>query len=141
MSNPLLPAVSSEGCTSNTLQQWRQWHDLHRDVDARIRDIYSNRAPWAALATAQQQKLRAVYTTLKDDLLAGSAWQRLLNHLGRNSSFLSVEPVVAYLGPQPGNTFMDALLMLALRHEQWLNGPETYRTSGVTPRAEFAGPL
>ena len=123
----------------NDLQQWAQWRDLHRDVDVRIRDIYSNRAPWAALPAAQQQKMRAAYATVSQDAFAGAAWERLLNHLGRNSSFVSVEPVVPYLGPQPGNTFVDALLMLALRHDHWRNAPETYRKSAVEPRDQFAG--
>ena len=95
--------------------------DLHRDADARLADIYNSRAPWAALPAAYQQKMRNAYASIKHDAMAGVAWQRLLNHLGHKHPFLAVEPVIPYLGPQPGNTFLDALLMLALRYDEWQN--------------------
>ena len=39
--------------------------DLHRDADARLADIYNNRAPWAALPAAYQQKMRSAYASVK----------------------------------------------------------------------------
>ncbi len=138
MSNSAQVSEQSANSWGIAQEQWAQWRKLHRDVDARIRDIYSNRAPWAALPAAHQQKMRAAYATVNQNADASAAWQRLLNHLGRNSPFVSIEPVIAYLGPQSGNTFVDALLMLALRHEQWRNMPEACRMEGSHARGQFA---
>ena len=46
---------------------------------------------------------------------ACAALRRLLDHLGRCTDWLGIEPVVPSLGPQAGNTFLDSLLMLSLR--------------------------
>ena len=125
----------AQACADTRLEGWRV---LHLDVDARIRAIYNNRAPCAALQAARQQKMRAVFATVNSDPGAYIAWQRLLNHLGHNSPFLTVDPVMSFLGPQPGNSFLDALLMLALRHEQWQSAPEAWRSSADSPlRAQF----
>ena len=45
--------------------------------------------------------------------------------------------MIPHLGPQPGNTFLDALLMLALRHEHWQNAPEAWASGAGESRAQF----
>jgi hypothetical protein len=116
--------------------------ERHRTGDDLIRAIYEKRAPWAAGQTAHQEKMRAAFATVREDPFALQAWQRLLHHLGHRSRLLSVEPVFAYLGPQAGNTFLDALLLLALRYGSWLQPPETWAPPApdeTDSRAQFAG--
>jgi hypothetical protein len=110
---------------------------LHQPADALIRNIYEKRVAWGALQTAYQQKVRSAYATVKADPFAGTAWQRLLNHLGHRTGLLTVEPVVPSLGPQPGNTYIDALLMLALRHEAWSRPLEAWRPETPVARQQF----
>lgn len=62
---------------------------------------------------------------------------RLLLHTHRHANLASAEPVVPHLGPQPGNTFSDALLALARRHAQWLQGPESWRPDTRNARRQF----
>ncbi len=104
--------------------------DLHRSADALLRSIYEKRVAWSALPTAYEQKMRGAYACMKEDSGAAAAWQRLLNHLGLRTGLLSVEPAIPALGPQPGNTGLDALLHLALRYEDWLRGPEEWAPEG-----------
>src|SRR5438046_1350880 len=104
-----------------------RWRELHQAADARIRAIYEKRAAWGALQAAHQDKLRCAYATVNAEDRAALAWQRLLNHLGHRTPLLAVEPVVPYLGPQAGNTLLDALLQLALRSSEWLRPLEDRR--------------
>src|SRR5579859_7644701 len=111
--------------------------ELHRPVDALIRSIYTGKVAWSALSGAYQQKLRCAYATVNEDSGAADAWNRLLNHLGHRSPLMTVEPVVPNLGPQPGNTFVDALLQIALRHEQWRCNLDDWWPVSDTPREQF----
>jgi hypothetical protein len=111
--------------------------ELHQPADALIRSIYEKRVAWGARQTAYQQKLRAAYATIKADPEASSAWQRLLNHLGHRSDLLAIEPMIPALGPQPGNTGLDGLLMLAIRHGQWLRQPEEWEPERLGARRQF----
>jgi hypothetical protein len=100
--------------------------ELNRPIDDRLRGIYAKKVAWAARQTTHQEKLRCVYTVLRDDRRANDAWIRLLNHLGYNTPLLAVDPVLPSLGPQPGNTSLDALMMLVLRHDQWIGHVENW---------------
>ncbi|MCW3053261.1 MAG: hypothetical protein JWN14_2431 [Chthonomonadales bacterium] len=60
-----------------------------------------------------------------------------MNDLGRRTDWLSIGPAVPYLGPQPGNTFLDSLLMLALRHAGWQQEPELWKPVAGSPRQQF----
>lgn len=112
--------------------------ELHRPTDTLIRSVYEKKTAWGALASAYQQKLKCIHATLKEDPSSTEAWYRLVLPLGARSALLSVEPVVSFLGPQPGNTCLDALLHLALRHEAWLEAPETWTVPQSPLRSQFA---
>lgn len=103
-----------------------QAKSLHRSADERICAIYAERAPWSALQSARQEKLRGVYTLLNGYPDLHAAWIRLLNHIGYDTPLLSIEPAIRRLGTQPGNTLIDGLLMLVLRQAQWVRPVELW---------------
>ncbi len=127
--------------------------DRHRAADDLIRAIYEKRAPWAAAQTAQQEKVKSALATVRahddgggahdDGGGALDAWQRLRRHLGwRRPDLLTIEPVFAALGPQAGNTGLDALLHLALCHQNWLRPPEEWEPASRTlPARDALGAL
>ncbi len=123
---------------SNTLARMRE---LHREPDALIRSIYEKKTAWTARQSAHQAKIRCAYATVKLDYKVNEAWQRLRNHLGSGSSLFSIEPVIADLGPQPGNTFLDAAMMLALRHRDWIRPLEEWQPVSNELRPQFASLL
>ena len=120
--------------------------DRHRSADDLIRAIYEKRAPWAAAQTAQQEKVKSALATVREHDNGGGAldaWQRLRRHLGwRLPSLLTIEPVFSSLGPQAGNTGLDALLHMALRHENWRRAPEEWEpVSPFVPARDALGAL
>lgn len=127
--------MSEQGSRNTSLAGMRE---LHRELDTLIRSIYEKKTAWAARQTAHQAKIKCAYATVKTDYNANSAWQRLRNHLGSGSGLFSIEPVIADLGPQPGNTFLDAMLMLALRHLDWIRPLEEWQPPSSELRPQFA---
>ena len=101
------------------------WFDLaaekerHSVTDTTIRSIYLERTAWSARKKAYNEKIRCCYSTLRMNEGAIFAWQSLLNDLGRKTDLLSIEPVRPTIGPQPVNTYLDALLHLAMCCDRW----------------------
>lgn len=125
----------SQTNTTETALAWAR--DLHRSADDRIRAVYEKRAPWAAAQTAYQEKVRCAFATVKEDALAFAAWQQLLHHVGPRTRLLAIEPFIPGLGPQPGNTSLDALLQLALWHRNWLRPAEAWQPATHDARGQF----
>lgn len=121
----------------NASSAWKAARDLHKAPDDRIRAIYENRAAWGARQAAYQEKMRCAYATVNTDSGVAFAWQRLLNTVGHGAALLAIEPVIPALGPRAGNTFLDALLMLALRSERWLQAPEEWTPDASDARQQF----
>ena len=112
--------------------------EQHAAVDALIRGIYIKRMPWTARRTAYQEKMRCTYATVQSDPHASAALHRLLNFALQRTDWPGIELVIPSLGPQPGNTFLDGLLMVALRHTRWRQAPELWQPdTGVSPRRQF----
>ena len=110
---------------------------LHASADAMIHGIYTGRVAWAARRTAYQEKVRCAYATVKPDAYATAALHRLLNYAQQRTEWPGIELVIPSLGPQPGNTFLDGLLMLALRHTHWQAAPELWQPTIGSPRQQF----
>ncbi len=110
--------------------------EQHKAADRLIRDLYEGKAAWGARAAAQQQKMKCAYAAAKSQSKT-EFWQRLLNHLGHRSPLLTIEPIAAELGPQPGNNGIDALLHLAMLHEQWRRHPEDWLPETDDPRQQI----
>ena len=124
--------------TQNLIAVFERARELHKPVDERLRGIYAKKVAWAARQATHQEKLRSAYALLRENSGANDAWFRLMNHLGYGTPLLGVEPVLTSLGPQPGNTSLDALLMLALRHDQWTRPVEEWLPEHDDAAAQFA---
>lgn len=111
--------------------------ELHRPADSLIQSIYEKRVAWSALPGAYDRKVRSIYACLRNDPPAAAAWHALLQTF-TGTDLLSIEPVVPYLGPQAGNTFLDALFQLALRQDHWLRPLEDWEREPGEPRSQFA---
>ncbi|HZT42439.1 MAG TPA: PcfJ domain-containing protein [Chthonomonadaceae bacterium] len=110
---------------------------LHHKPEELIRAIYEKRVPWSALRNAYQQKIHQLFAGMKERPRAQEALLRLLR-LSKTGDLLSVEPAIAYLGPQPGNTFPDGLFRLALRHREWIRAPEDWKPELHNARRQFS---
>jgi hypothetical protein len=106
---------------------------LHSDADALIRAMYTGQVGWAARERARELKLGAAFASVRGDGEAATALQQLIYGLQGWSRLVGIEPVIQNLGPQAGNTGLDALLQFACRHADWLRMPEEW-----TPEAEDA---
>jgi len=68
---------------------------------------------------------------LKDALL------RLVLHCRKAGRLLTVDPAIAHLGPQAGNSYIAGLLALARRHAEWREPPETWKPDSHSSRRQF----
>src|SRR5262249_1452144 len=99
---------------------------LHREADELIQAMYLGRIGWAARERAHELKLRAVFATVRGDDGVSAALHRLIYGLDGRGRLGASEPGLPRLGPQPGNTGLDALLHFARFHEGWLRAPEEW---------------
>jgi hypothetical protein len=99
---------------------------LHEEADALIRAMYLGQVGWAARERARELKLGAVFATVRGDTGASAALHRLIYDLQGRSRLVAIEPVLQSIGPQAGNTGLDALLHFARRHEDWQRAPEEW---------------
>jgi hypothetical protein len=111
--------------------------DLHAPVDALIRGIYTKQMAWTARRTAMQEKMRCAHATVKTDPYASAALHRLLSSILTRTEWSGIELVIPSLGPRPGNTVLDGLLMLALRHGHWRAAPERWEPETGSSRQQF----
>ncbi len=113
--------------------------ELHEAADDLIRGVYEKRVAWSALHAAHERKMRAAYACVRDDAGAAESWQALLLCLGPDSPLLAIEPVIPYLGPKAGNTCLDAVLQLALRHDDWLRPLDEWQPDDDDARGQIGG--
>src|SRR5690242_12966039 len=98
--------------------------------------MYLGRVGWSARDRARELKLRAVFAAVRSDAGASAALHRLIYGLDGTSRLVAIEPVLRSLGPQAGNTGLDALLHFAVRHERWLRAPEEWVPETGDPREQ-----
>jgi hypothetical protein len=111
-------------------------HALHEEADALIRAMYLGRVGWTARERARELKLRAAFATVRGDAGASAALHRLIHSLDRSNRLVAIEPVLRSIGPQAGNTGLDALLQFARCHESWLRSPEEWIADTVDTREQ-----
>lgn len=98
----------------------------HAEADAQFKAIYDGAAPWSAARGAVDRKLSALYADLRPDPAARDAFERLRWNPALIPLLARPGPVLAALGPRPGNTLFDALALLAARHAHWVRAPEEW---------------
>lgn len=117
------------------LSEYSRQHDA---ADRLIRSIYTNQTAWSARQKALQQKISCAYASVGGNPDLYLTWETLLGRVRRTTGMISIEPVVAALGPQPGNTYLDALLHCALRRSEWLRPLEEWTPPvDASPKRQF----
>ena len=99
---------------------------LHDEADQLIRGMYSGRTAWAARERARELKAGAAFATVREDNEASAALYRLVYGLPKANRLMSIEPILPQIGPQAGNTGMDALLHFARFSTKWRREPEEW---------------
>jgi hypothetical protein len=114
---------------------------LDRNPEEFLRAVYENRIAWSALRNAAQEKIAHLFAAVKNKPKTREALLRLMLPIGlpiaRDAGLLTVGPVIPYLGLQPGNSFPDALLLLAQRHREWIRAPEDWKPESHNARRRF----
>lgn len=65
------------------------------------------------------------------------AFLRLLVHVEKSSRFFHIKPAVAQYGPQPENTFIDALAALAQWQPLWIRAVDDWQPASHNARRQF----
>jgi hypothetical protein len=110
---------------------------LHEEADALIRAMYLGRVGWGARERARELKLRAVFAAVREDAGASAALHRLIYGLQERTALVAIEPVLGSLGPQAGNTGLDALLHCARAYERWQQQPEEWAPESEDRREQL----
>ena len=105
-----------------------------------IRGMYSGQTAWAARERARELKSGAAFATVREDAAASAALYRLVYGLPKASGLMTIEPILPQIGPQSGNTGIDALLHFARFSAQWRREPEAWACDTDDPRQQ-AGSL
>jgi hypothetical protein len=101
---------------------------IHEEADRLIRGMYDGQVPWTARERARERKLSAAFATARPDEQATAALYRLV--YGAPARLATIEPISPGLGPQAGNTGIDALLHFARFSDRWQRTPEEWTPDG-----------
>ena len=82
--------------------------------------------------------LRKIHAAFADQAEDGrAALTQLLQHLERNADLLNTTLALTRWGPQPGNTFVEAVLALGRHHHDWLRPIEAWQPEHRNLRWQF----
>ena len=68
---------------------------------------------------------------------ARAALYEILRQVEKHSDIMSLETVVARFGDDPGNTYIDALVALALRHSEWTGAATDWKPDSHNSGRQF----
>ncbi|GAB4461562.1 MAG: hypothetical protein OHK0029_27010 [Armatimonadaceae bacterium] len=105
----------------------------HEEADRLIGAMYAGKVGWGVRERAQDLKLRAVFATVEADARKSAALARLVYGLPDAALLARIDPVLPSLGPQPGNTGLDALLHFARFEADWRREPEEWEPDSPNP--------
>lgn len=103
-----------------------------------LRSLAKGTALPEGLKSPHIQKIAATFHPLGKTSSVRKTFLRLLLRVQETSDLLRCDPVIGYLGPQQGNTYIEALMELARRHRGWLRQPETWKPDSRSPGRQFA---
>lgn len=88
------------------------------------------------------QALQADRGSRQERDVNSKALSRLLIHLHScRAKVFDGSPVIAHIGDWPGNTFFEALALMAACHRSWLRPVENWKPRSHSPRRQFASLL
>ena len=111
--------------------------DYTRRPQETIKAIYEGKLSVDELNRPHLEKIQFAFDELGRDSKARQAFLQLLLHVEKRSDFFDVKPAVVRLGPQTGNTFIEALGVLASWHKRWLRDPAEWRPDTHNARKQF----
>ena len=85
------------------------------------------------------KKIQVLFIDLRSDEKACRALRDLLIHVERYGALFDMAPAILYLGPVSGNTFVEAMGMLARHHAAFIRSVEKWRPRSHNPRRQFNG--
>jgi len=81
--------------------------------------------------------IRTLFKKIGDQTRVRRAFYDLLIQVERYGSLFGADPAIPYLGPVPGNTFIEGLGMLARQREVWIRPIADWRPNSHNPRRQF----
>jgi hypothetical protein len=107
-----------------------------RRPDETIRLLHAGESPGEALRTPYLLRIQDLFTATPQPA-ERDAFLRLLLCAHERADLFGLDPVIEHLGPEDGNTFLEALRALAAHHRDWLREPERWRPESRSSRRQF----
>jgi len=111
--------------------------DYTRRPEETIRAIYQGKLTERDLNRPHLKKIQIAFDDLGRDRKARQALLQLLLHVAKRDDFFDIKPAIVRLGPLQGNTFIEALGVLASWHKRWLCDPLEWRPDTHNARKQF----
>jgi hypothetical protein len=111
--------------------------DYTRRPQETIRAIYEGKLSGEDLNRPHLEKVQIAFDDLGRDHKARHVLLQLLLHVEKRGDFFDVKPAIVRLGPQYGNSFIEALGVLASWHKRWLRDPVEWRPDTHNARKQF----
>jgi hypothetical protein len=108
-----------------------------RKLQDTLQAIYDGDLAGEDLHQPALSRIEAIFSRLGDDD-AREAYLSILLHVEQHADLLGTKPAIPALGPQEGNTFIDALGILASRYRQWHATIDDWRPETHNSRRQFS---
>jgi hypothetical protein len=99
--------------------------------------LYKGELKKQDLGAEYLEKIQVLFEDLRSDEKACEVLRDLLIHVERYGALFDMAPVISYLGPGPGNTFVEAMGRLVGHHVTWIRPVEKWRPKSHNPRRQF----
>jgi hypothetical protein len=83
------------------------------------------------------ENIRTQFNNLGDDAKTRQSFHDLLVHVQRYGALFGLEPAIPFLGPAPGNCYVDGMAMLARNRAAWIRPISKWRPNSHNPRRQF----
>lgn len=108
-----------------------------RSPQKTIAQLYSHELGKEDLGAEYLEKIRVSFESFEEGA-ARAAFHDLLMHTERYGELFGTAPAIPYLGPVPGNTFIEAMGLLARQHDGWIRPVENWKPNSHNPRRQFS---
>jgi hypothetical protein len=106
-----------------------------------VEQIARGEIPEQELTSPAFHAVHRLFQEIGDRKPVRDAFLALLLQTEKHADFFHVKPVVPRFGPQSGNTFLDALCVLAHWHARWMRPLETWKPARYNARRQFGSLL
>ena len=99
--------------------------------------LYRRELKQEKLGADYLKKIQSVFEKPGNDGKTRRALHNMLIHVERYGDLFGMAPVIPFLGPVPGNTFVEGMGMLARQHGSWIRSVTDWRPNSHNPRRQF----